>query len=233
MRADRGVGGGSHRASRLDKKSTWRPGLLACPELSRLVACGFTRGHKSHRGNIGIPFLRVERRHRGGSSTIHMPTCLYSAYLKPSTTLSSTNSLQSHNRKEDNFFCQQGFLCNSPMSWTGIKNKTIKALFFQLFFNDEARALQKVCVWGLIRVCWPRLIRGIGCISADQGAPSAWQCELSGLFPPISPHFQLPPFHRPKYTTPSNTFSCYFMATLHNSGFNPTYEAKSPVSMTE
>ena len=90
-----------------------------------------------------------------------------------------------------------------------------------------------MCVWGLIRVCWPRLIRGIGCISADQGAPSAWQCELSGLFPPISPHFQLPPFHRPKYTTPSNTFSCYFMATLHNSGFNPTYEAKSPVSMTE
>ena len=68
-------------------------------------------------------------------------------------------------------------------------------IMFNFFLIKDKKAPDKVCVRGLIRGCWPHVIRDIGCISLtrdwvylpDQGVPSAWQCELSGLFPPISP----------------------------------------------
>ena len=150
MRADRGVGGGSHRASRLDKKSTWRPGLLACPELSRLVACGFTRGHKSHRGNIGIPFLRVERRHRGGSSTCQHVSILHISSLQQ---LYPAPVHCNHiTKKKTTSSANKAVYVIHQCLEQGSRTKQSKPFSF-IFFNGEATALQKVCVCGVWYGC--------------------------------------------------------------------------------
>ena len=89
IREQIGVGGGTSGVAseppRLDKNHTWRP--LPRPDLSRLVAFGFTRAHKSRRGNIGIPFLFLGR---GGRSKRQAHARVSPPCISPSLHLAST-----------------------------------------------------------------------------------------------------------------------------------------------
>ena len=105
-----------------------------------------------------------------------MPTCLYSAYLPPS------KNVDPHICPPPGF----GQLCLSEdqlnIFLTPAQSDT---LFFNstfIDFKEKWRVPDKVCVLGLIRVGWPNLIRGIGCISLTSRVYLAHQGVLGVVY---------------------------------------------------